>query len=95
MSQIDSICFNNESWLNCSLQPFLDLLGEPVVVMLLGVPLAIALWWQTREIAVPGVILALFAGTLIAGAPPEVAIIGYMLVTAALVIGLRNIAEER
>lgn len=94
MSNIDTICFNEQSWLDCSIQPFIDLVGEPVLIMLIAVPLTIALWWQTQEIAVPGVILALFVGTLIAGVPPRVAIIGYMLVAAALVIGLRNITER-
>lgn len=93
-AEIGSICFNNESWLDCSLQPFIDLVGEPVFLMLLGVPLTVALWWQTQEIAVPAVVVALFAGILIAGVPAQVAIIAYLLVAAALVMGLRNIAQE-
>lgn len=79
-------------WLTGVFEPFVWLLGEPTVILLLGTPLTLGLWIQTESIVIPGVILALFMGLLISGAPAGATIIGYVIVVLAVAIGYSSIS---
>lgn len=79
-------------WFGGVFEPLIWRLTRPGLGLLLGVPLALSLWTQTESIIVPATLLALFMGLMLGGAPAGATIVGYILVTAALVIGFRAIS---
>ena len=78
-------------WFEATFGPLLSLLGQEGALLILGVPLTLALWIQTESLYVPATILVLFAGFIIAGAPPAAAFVGYMIVVAATLLAYRSI----
>lgn len=89
-------CYNNSSWVDCSSLPYTNLLGSPVVGMLLIIPTSLALWMQSKSIIVPGSLLVLLVGVLFGGVlPAGVAYVIYAVITVALTLGYRSIAVGR
>ena len=83
--------WENGEWLKGAIEPYIALLGEPTLMLLLGTPLTIAMWIQTEDIIVPGVILSLFMGLLLSGAPAGATIAGYVVVILATMLAYRSI----
>jgi hypothetical protein len=66
-------------------------LGRPTVVLLLGAPFTLALWQQTGSLSVPGIMLALFMGLFLSGAPAEATLVGYLVVVGGALVAYRSI----
>jgi len=79
------------NWFEAVFGPLLSVVTETGAILLLGVPLTLALWIQTGSLYLPATILVLFAGFIIAGAPPAAAFVGYMIVVAATLLAYRSI----
>jgi hypothetical protein len=79
-------------WLRGILGPFVELLGRETFVLLLGAPLSLGLWIQTQSMVVPAVILTLFMGLILGGAPPEATLIGYVVVIVATLLAYRSVS---
>lgn len=83
--------WRSRDWFEAVFGPLLSVLTEEGAILLLGVPMTLALWIQTKSIYVPAVILVLFAGFIISGAPPAAAFAGYLIVVAATLLAYRSI----
>jgi len=79
-------------WFGGAFQPFIWRLTRPGVVLLLGGPLTLALWQQTESLVVPTVLLVLFMGLFLGGAPAGASIIGYGLVVCATLLAYRAVS---
>jgi hypothetical protein len=79
-------------WFKGALAPYVHLLGRPAMALLLGGPFTLGLWIQTESVLMPATILALFMGLMLAGAPAEAAIVGYIIVVIGTVIAYRSIS---
>lgn len=82
-------------WLYCFNGPYFEQIGRAVVVMLLGGFYTTSLYWYTRSLYPPAVILTLFGGLLVFGAPAPVAAIGGLIVTVALALAYLSIYRSR
>jgi hypothetical protein len=71
--------------------PYVGLVGREAVVLMLAAPFTLALWIQTESLTMPAVILTLFMGLLLGGAPAEATMLGYLLVVAATVVAYRSL----
>lgn len=78
-------------WLEASIGPYIALLGRATLMLLVGAPFTLALWIQTEDFGPPAVILTLFMGLLISGAPPGATIAGYVIVLIATTLAYRSI----
>lgn len=78
-------------WFKGWARPYIHLLGRQTMILLLGAPFTFGLWQQTESITVPAVILTLFMGLMLAGAPPAATIVGYILVVSAVVLAYRSV----
>ncbi|MFY4814534.1 hypothetical protein ACOJIV_17825 [Haloarcula sp. AONF1] len=78
-------------WFHGAFGPVTATLGRPTVVLLLGAPFTLALWQQTGSLTVPGIMLALFMGLFLAGAPAEATLVGYLVVVGGALIAYRSI----
>lgn len=83
--------WENGEWLNGAIQPYIHLLGRATLLLLLGAPLTIAMWVQTEDLVIPGIILSLFMGLLLSGAPAGATIAGYVVVLLATMLAYRSI----
>jgi hypothetical protein len=78
-------------WFGGAFQPLVWRLTRPGVVLLLGGPLTLALWTQTESTIMPAILLTLFMGLMLGGAPAGATIVGYILVVGAAVIAIRSV----
>lgn len=76
----------SKNWFDALLHPFTDLLGEPALIMILGGFYVLALGWYTEDIRPPAVVIILYAGVFIFGAPAPVAIIFGAIATVAIAL---------
>lgn len=83
--------WENGNWFEATFGPLSQQLTRPAVVLLLGGPFTLALWMQTEQITVPAVILALFMGLFLTGAPAGATIVGYLIVVAGTLVAYRSI----
>jgi len=74
----------SKNWFDAIVSPYTDLLTEPAVVMILGGFYALALGWYTEDIRPPAVVIILYAGVFVFGAPAPVAIIFGAVATVGL-----------
>ncbi|MCU4926927.1 hypothetical protein OB905_13210 [Halobacteria archaeon AArc-dxtr1] len=72
-------------------QPHIDTVGTAGLAMLIGVPLILSLYAWTGTFLIPAIILALFGGIMIMAAPPQLAIIGTLMVVTAVTISLLSV----
>jgi hypothetical protein len=72
-------------------EPLIWRLGRSGAGLLLGVPFTMALWQQTESVVPPAIMLTLFMGLLLGGAPAGATIGGYLLVVVAATIAYRSI----
>lgn len=79
------------NWLEGVFGPFIWLLGEPAVVLLLVVPTALGLFIQTESIGPPAILIILFGGLILGGLPAEAAVAGYVIVVVAVLLGYRSV----
>lgn len=82
-------------WLDCIVGPFFEQLGRVIVVMILGGFYSASLYWYTHSIYPPAVILSLFVGLLVLGAPAPMATVAGLLVTIALALAYMSIYRSR
>lgn len=78
-------------WFEGMFRPLVWRLGRAGVVLLLGAPMALALWIQSESLTVPATLLALFAGLMLGNAPPGAAIVGYIIVVVGALVSYRAI----
>jgi hypothetical protein len=78
-------------WFHGAFGPVTSVLGRPTVVLLLGAPFTLALWQQTGSLSVPGIMLALFMGLFLSGAPAEATLVGYLVVVGGALVAYRSI----
>jgi hypothetical protein len=78
-------------WFEATFEPFVYRLTRPGAALLIAAPFAMALWQQAEDIVVPGVLLTLFMGLLLGGAPPGATIVGYLIITVAATVAYRSI----
>lgn len=78
-------------WLGAALEPFIWLLGRPTFILLLTVPPTVGLWIQAESIIPPAIIITLFMGLILAGAPAGATIVMYIVVIIATLIAYRSI----
>lgn len=81
----------NGQWLDGAIQPYIHLLGRATLLLLLGAPLTMAMWVQTEDLVIPGIILSLFMGLLLTGAPAGATLAGYVVVLLATMLAYRSI----
>lgn len=79
------------NWLEGMVGPYVELVGRSAVVLLVGAPFTMALWIQTESLTLPAVILTLFMGLALGGAPPEATLVGYLMVVVATLLAYRSI----
>jgi hypothetical protein len=82
-----------ESAINCSAYAYTDLLGVQVAMLMLWVPLLGALGIQSRSLSIPAILLAMFPGFIIGGLPPGAALAAAVLLTVAVTLAYRSIAD--
>lgn len=78
-------------WFSGVFEPFLYRFGRAGAGLLIGVPITMALWQQSEDIAIPAIMLTLFMGLLLGGAPPGATIAGYLVVVVAAALAYRSI----
>jgi hypothetical protein len=54
-----------------------------------------ALWQQSESVVPPGIMLTLFMGLLLGGAPPGATLAGYLVVVVATTMAYRSIKGVR
>lgn len=75
--------------------PIRDVMGMSAFAMFGGVVMFVSIYTWSGTLLLPTIILALFGGTLIAVAPPQVALIGTLMVVTAVAITLLTLGSER
>jgi hypothetical protein len=88
-------CWSSGPSIDCVTSPFFDLLGSMVVTTILGSFYSLSLWWSTGSMYPVAVILTLFVGLFIFGAPAPVAVIGGLVVTITLAMAYHTIFTGR
>lgn len=88
-------CWYDGDWLHCIEGPFFAQLGRTVAIMLLGGFYTVSLYWYTSSLYPPTVVITMFAGLLVFGAPAPVAVIAGLLVTVALALAYMSIYRSR
>lgn len=71
-------------WFNATFRPLVWRLGEEGVTLLIAAPFTLALWQQTETIRIPAIMLVMFLGLLLGGAPAGAALGGYLMVVLAV-----------
>lgn len=87
--------WKNMNWFRGMFEPLLWRLGRTGAGLLIGLPITMALWQQSESITPPAIMLTLFMGLLLAGAPPGATIGGYLLIVVAAALAYRSIAGAR
>jgi len=72
-------------------EPLIWRLGRTGAGLLIGTPFTMALWQQAESVVPPAIMLTLFMGLLLGGAPAGATIAGYLLVVVATTIAYRSI----
>jgi hypothetical protein len=91
MTNYIELLAESKDWFHAIVRPYTDLLGTPAVVMILGGFYVISLMWYTEDIRPPAVILILYGGVFIFGAPASVAMIFGAVSTVAIAIAYMSI----
>lgn len=81
----------SKDWFHAIVKPFTDLIGEPAVLMLLAGFYFIALFWYTEDIRPPALVIVLYAGVFVFGAPAPVAMIFGAIATVAIALAYMSI----
>lgn len=69
--------------------------GRQTLVTTLGTFYFLSLWWFTGSIFPPAIVLTLYGGSIIMGAPAPIAITGGMIVTIAMTLAYYAIFGRR
>jgi len=84
--------WTNGNWFKAVFDPLTWRLTRSGAILLIGVPFAIGLWTQSESIVMRAVLLTLFMGLLLGGAPAGATIVGYVLVIGATILAYRSIS---
>mgnify|MGYP006306977331 CR=1 FL=1 len=76
--------WNNTRFLHGAVGPYAYMIGYPALIGLLGSFYTISLYWYTRDITPPAVVITLFVGIFVLNVPAPFAIIAGLIVTIAL-----------
>lgn len=83
--------WKDQKWFQATFEPLVWRLGRAGGTLLIGAPFTLALWQQTESIAMPGIILVLFMGLILGGAPAGAALVGYLIVVLAVLVSYYTI----
>lgn len=83
------------NWFDSLLAPYVDLIGQAGLVLGVGAPFTLALYVQNGDIRPAAVLLALYAGLIIGGAPPLLSTALYLVVVAALAAAGTKVVASR
>lgn len=78
-------------WFDALVMPYVDLLGEGGVILIVGVFYFISLTWYTEDIRPAAVLIILYAGVWVFGAPAQVALIFGLVATLAVALAYMSI----
>lgn len=81
----------SHEWFDAIVTPFTELVGEPAMVMILGGFYFLSLGWYTEDIRPPAVVMLLYGGVFIFGAPAPVAMIFGAAATIAIALAYMSI----
>jgi hypothetical protein len=82
-------------WFSGMFEPLIWRLGRAGTGLLIGAPFTMALWQQSESVVPPGIMLTLFMGLLLGGAPPGATLAGYLVVVVATTMAYRSIKGVR
>lgn len=82
-TDITKLLRNHQFW-DAIWAGLLDSVGLMLFIAIMGTFYFVSLWWYTGSIFPPAIVLTLYGGTIIMGAPPPLAIAGGLVVTIAL-----------
>lgn len=75
--------WKNGEWFKATFQPLVWRLGEAGLTLLIAAPFNLALWQQTESLRMPAIMIALFVGLMLGGAPANAVIVGYLVMVVA------------
>lgn len=78
-------------WFRAVTQPFIWRLTRPGATLLIAAPFTMALWQQTESVVPPAIMISLFMGLLLAGAPAGATLAGYLLLVVGVTVAYRSI----
>lgn len=81
----------SKNWFDAIIGPYVDLLGKPAIIMILGGFYFLALGWYTEDIRPPAVVILLYGGVFVFGAPAPVAMIFGAIATVAIALAYMSI----
>lgn len=84
----------NEEWWDAIFGPLIQQLGGPILVGGSALFYCIALFWYTGSIFPPAVLLTMYAGLLVFGAPAPIAAAAGLVVTLAVALAYYSIARR-
>jgi len=83
--------WKNGNWFDAVFAPILWRFGRPAAALLIAAPFSMALWQQAESAVPPAIMIVLFMGLILGGAPAGAAFAGYLLVVVAVTIAYRSI----
>ncbi|WP_251342434.1 hypothetical protein [Haloplanus halophilus] len=78
-------------WFKAVFEPLIWRFGRAGIGLLIGAPFTMALWQQAESVVPPAVMLTLFMGLLLGGAPAGATIGGYLIIVVATAVAYRSI----
>lgn len=78
-------------WFHAIVKPFTDLLSEPGVLLMVGAMYFIAVTWYAEDIRPASVVILLYAGVFVFGAPGPVAIVFGAIATVGVSLAYMSV----
>jgi len=96
MASVDIVqLIRDRDWWTAIWAGLLEQVGRQSLIATLGTFYFLGLWWWTGSIFPPAIVLALYGGSIIMGAPAPVAITGGLIVTVAVALSYYAIFGRR
>lgn len=83
--------WKNGNWFEATFAPILWRFGRPTAGLLIATPFTMALWQQTESAVPPAIMISLFMGLILAGAPAGAMFAGYLLIVVAVTVAYRSV----
>lgn len=87
--------FKDGNFFKGMVQPLVERLSRAGILLVVGVPYTFALWQQTESVVPPAIVLTLFMGLFLSGAPPGARFVGYLAVVVATTVAYYSIFSGR